>query len=110
MLKVKKKGQLSKNWKNKYLRTCKKSKKPLKVKGKDTVIDTKNLEKIYYNIKDVDSYTSVERLRKRTKIAQKDINKWLNSEIAYSLNKPLKKDSVLERIKSALQTIYGKST
>ena len=70
-----------------------KTKKITKSNQKRDIVNNKNLEKIYFNIEDVDSYTSAENLRKRTKIPIKNIEKWLNSQIAYSLNKPLKKIS-----------------
>ena len=76
-----------------------KTKKSTKSNQKHDIVNNKNLEKIYFNIEDVDSYTSAENLRKRTKIPIKNIKKWLNSQIAYSLNRPIKKNFQLEHIK-----------
>ena len=67
-------------------RTIRKPRKPRKPS-----VNNNSLKKIYYDINDPDSFGSSEKLRKRTKISKKDVNKWLANELAYSLNKPIKR-------------------
>ena len=46
------------------------------------------MENIYLNINDADAFTSAAKLRKRVK---KPVDKWLSGQLAYSLNKPMRK-------------------
>ena len=49
------------------------------------------MEKIWMNPEDPAGYGGVAKLAKRTKVTEKKTGKWLSSQLAYSLNKPMRK-------------------
>ena len=49
------------------------------------------MENVYYNIKDPDSFSTPQKLQKRTKKPSKEVNEWLSDQLAHSLTKPIKK-------------------
>ena len=59
-------------------------------KMKQTKVE-KKLEKIWFNPKDPDGYGGVLKLTKRVKETRQKTQKWLSGQLAYSLNKPMRK-------------------
>lgn len=49
------------------------------------------MKSIWYDPKDPDSFGGIEKLWKRVKASRNQTSKWLSSQLAYSLNKPMRK-------------------
>ena len=52
---------------------------------------SKTLEKSYYNVKGIGSYTGINTLSKKVKVKPAKVKQWLQSQDAYTLHKPVRR-------------------
>lgn len=52
---------------------------------------TKSMEGLWYNPKEAVGYTGISKLAKAANVSVKEAKKWLSNQLAYSLNRPMRK-------------------
>ena len=56
------------------------------------------LEENYYNPRSIGSYGGIERLKKKSKLKNKRVKKWLDSQDTYTLHKPIRRNFTRRRV------------